>query len=119
MSHALSKVKALNEYINEEKRIEENLQRIMQIQGSISTNVNLVKPFRKIIQEGDLKQVTRGSRLADLHYILFNDLLLLLLPDRSLLNSSIQWKLVEDVNILSVEVQDIPDVKSNFLFYIK
>ena len=36
---ALEKVKGVAEYINEEKRISENIQKLLQIQASISSNV--------------------------------------------------------------------------------
>lgn len=77
------------------------------------TNKNLVESHRIFIQEGDLKQITKSNKIIDLHYLLFNDLILFVLPEGSFLTlHTVKWKLIDNAPLLSVDMQDVPDIKS-------
>eukprot|EP01119_Soliformovum_irregulare_P010085 TRINITY_DN2464_c0_g1_i1.p1 TRINITY_DN2464_c0_g1~~TRINITY_DN2464_c0_g1_i1.p1 ORF type:complete len:1117 (-),score=381.50 TRINITY_DN2464_c0_g1_i1:42-3215(-) len=75
LGKALSKLEAITSYVNEAKRHEESLSKIIEIQSILQGCDNLVAPTRKFIREGTLVFYKNGSGHT-YHFFLFNDLLL-------------------------------------------
>ncbi|EGC38518.1 hypothetical protein DICPUDRAFT_148817 [Dictyostelium purpureum] len=73
---ALSNIQELAMNINESKRTAEGLEKIMMIQGSLTKNIDLVKPYRKHIKDASVFFEKRG-KIKKRHLFLFNDSILL------------------------------------------
>jgi len=66
---ALEKIKGVAEYINEEKRKAEQIEKILEIQESFSDKyVNLLQNDRILKQEGDFLNYTKSKNPDTLHF---------------------------------------------------
>jgi len=72
---ALNKMESIVLHINEAKRNEENISKVVEIQSILTGFEDLITPTRRFIREGDLTELTSGKNRC-YHYFLFNDLLL-------------------------------------------
>eukprot|EP01119_Soliformovum_irregulare_P014807 TRINITY_DN4086_c0_g1_i3.p1 TRINITY_DN4086_c0_g1~~TRINITY_DN4086_c0_g1_i3.p1 ORF type:complete len:539 (+),score=149.13 TRINITY_DN4086_c0_g1_i3:189-1805(+) len=74
---ALKRIEEVTVYINEGQRLFEKNQRLIDIQNSLDTNVDLISsPSRKLIKEGAVKLVD-GSSVVEGYLFVFNDLILI------------------------------------------
>lgn len=74
----LSKIEEVTTYINEGKRLAEKLQRIVDIQASISnSNLDLVTISRRFIREGRMMVASNSNDFQESFIFLFNDLFLI------------------------------------------
>lgn len=81
---ALSKIEEMVAYVNDRKRLAENLQKILDVQNQIDSTeeLNLVSPSRRFVREGHFTVYEKGKPRGRTIY-LFNDLLVITKPKRN------------------------------------
>lgn len=81
---ALGKIEEVVTYVNERKRLAENLQKILDVQKQIESTeeLNLVSPSRRFVREGVFK-VFEKSKPHERCLYLFNDLIVMTKPRKS------------------------------------
>jgi len=79
--NALSKIEEVVVYVNERKRLAENLQKILDVSQQIESkeSLNLVSPSRRFVREGTFHVMEKGKPRERTVY-LFNDLLVITKP---------------------------------------
>jgi predicted O-linked N-acetylglucosamine transferase (SPINDLY family) len=78
LQSCLKKIEETTEYINEGKRLAEKLQRVVDIQNSLDTEIDLVTISRRFVREGTLTfSIDDSTEYQDCHIFLFNDLILI------------------------------------------
>lgn len=110
--NALAKITEVVDYVNEKKRLAENLQKIIDVQSQIESNeeLNLVSPSRRFVREGLLK-VYEKNRPSERNIYLFNDLVVITKPKRN--NTSkdhFKYQLSLDAAKI-IDVADTDDIK--------
>jgi len=119
LTAALAKMEAIAKYVNEAKRHEENITKVVEIQQMLTGCENLVTPTRKYIREGDLTEVD-GKKKTIRHFYLFNDLLLWTSTGsgsmkKNMIKKSMQFKGQTDLSICVLNtLQDTKDLKYAF-----
>lgn len=117
---ALDDIREVADYVNEEKRIAENMQQILEIQSTIAgISKSLLSRRRCFVREGDLSiEATKNKAgVKTLHYFLFNDMLLLCHEGSSLTLSNIfsrqkkrkMWTVVYESSVFQIDVQALKD----------
>eukprot|EP01094_Clydonella_sp_ATCC50884_P015859 TRINITY_DN2652_c1_g2_i1.p1 TRINITY_DN2652_c1_g2~~TRINITY_DN2652_c1_g2_i1.p1 ORF type:complete len:627 (+),score=159.62 TRINITY_DN2652_c1_g2_i1:1-1881(+) len=76
LQQAFEKIETVVDYVNERKRLAENLQRTMDIQTNIVEDVHILSPSRRFAREAEI-MVNEGGKLKDRRLYLFNDLIIL------------------------------------------
>eukprot|EP01117_Protostelium_nocturnum_P005387 TRINITY_DN1958_c0_g1_i1.p1 TRINITY_DN1958_c0_g1~~TRINITY_DN1958_c0_g1_i1.p1 ORF type:complete len:1618 (+),score=627.59 TRINITY_DN1958_c0_g1_i1:434-5287(+) len=80
---ALIKIKDVTEFVNNNKRKAENLQKILSIQSSLDGNVkSLFHLNRLLVDEGTFNVVVGGKKLNKVHIYLFNDMVMVAKPQK-------------------------------------
>eukprot|EP00824_Muranothrix_gubernata_P014919 TRINITY_DN3091_c0_g1_i3.p1 TRINITY_DN3091_c0_g1~~TRINITY_DN3091_c0_g1_i3.p1 ORF type:complete len:300 (-),score=58.80 TRINITY_DN3091_c0_g1_i3:10-909(-) len=74
LTQALNSIQGVADYVNEHKREAEGLLKVVEIQAAMGDSVQLVNPTRRLIRQGDVKEVYSRNKLKDRHLFLFNDL---------------------------------------------
>jgi len=97
------------------------LKKIISIQECLSGKYqNLCDPNRRFVREGQLNWIVNDRTSKELHYFQFNDLLMFVLADKSLLNTKVKWKVESKAIVASIDISDIPDTqKEKFRFSVK
>lgn len=123
ITRALADVKQMTEFINKEKQVAEMCQRLLQIQESFTDEISLISKERQLVQEGDFsyRNNNKGTKRAfklNLHFFLFNDMLLLGRPRSAvgrvsslITGSDASWQMTAHAPLSRVDVQDQPDTK--------
>lgn len=90
LEQALAVVHGIATTINDQKRLNENMMKMMQIQNVMGTKCpDLIQPHRRLVKEGSLNLVQRGgTELVQCYVFLFNDSLLLTQMNTALVNIS-------------------------------
>eukprot|EP01114_Cavostelium_apophysatum_P010192 TRINITY_DN2367_c0_g1_i2.p1 TRINITY_DN2367_c0_g1~~TRINITY_DN2367_c0_g1_i2.p1 ORF type:complete len:778 (+),score=302.94 TRINITY_DN2367_c0_g1_i2:1160-3493(+) len=109
---ALAKMEKIASYVNEAKRHDENIAKVLEIQTTVAGCENIVGPTRVFIREGPLQKVSQGkSHLY--HWFLFNDLLIYCKSSKRTFGSTkkplLQWK--GKISLQSALIQSLPDTK--------
>jgi hypothetical protein len=104
---AVDAIVQVAQYINEQKRIYESTQKIIELQEKISGRYNLYAPHRRFLSEGDFLVVPGSKSSKAFHYFLFNDLLLLVVPDKSILEWKKKYKVCELAPLYNVDIVDL------------
>lgn len=76
-SQALEKVRQVADFLNEEKRIAENMQQLAEIESSLTGDYEIVSRHRHFVEEGEISKCVEEGEQKPCHYFLFNDLLLI------------------------------------------
>ena len=113
---SLVKIEEVVSYVNDRKRLAENLQKILDVQDQIESNVelSLVEPSRRFVREGSLNVVENG-RVRERNTFVFNDLIVLTKPKKSMMGYAAKDHFkakfyLNDIKI--VDVADTDDVKN-------
>jgi FYVE/RhoGEF/PH domain-containing protein 5/6 len=76
LSEAIEKVDEVGAHLNEAIRKRDNAEKIAQIQDQLDQNIDLIKPGRIFVKEGNLLRLTHKGNLEEHIFHLFNDLLI-------------------------------------------
>jgi len=96
------KVESVVEYINESKRLAENLQKILDIQKYFEGKVELVTATRRFIREGTIICKEKND-LPNLSVFLFNDLLVLAKPKPKIYSMELKHLIpLEEAKIINI-----------------
>merc|ERR1711862_435990 len=113
-----TKIKEVAEFVNNEKKIAENMLQLTEIDEMIAGGANLVSREREFIQEGELfvPQKSHEKHLA-VHYFLFSDIFVLLKRQsgsKGIITASFvkNWKLLEREPLMSLEIDDSKEDKT-------
>jgi hypothetical protein len=90
LEQALNDVHGIAMTINDQKRLSENMMKMMQIQNVMGNKCpDLIQPHRRLVKEGSLSLVQRGgAELVQCYVFLFNDSLLLTQVNTGFVNIS-------------------------------
>lgn len=90
LTKAVEDVHQIAMTINDQKRLNENMTKMLQIQNVLGPKApDLIQPHRRIVKEGSLQLVQRGgTELVSCYVFLFNDSLLLTQMNTSSVNIS-------------------------------
>jgi len=110
VKEALAKITSVTDFVNEEKRLSENIQKILKIQGSLAGKyTSLLKPHRKLIAEGTMIQ-HKKKKVRELHYFIFNDALLLVKVDSKSVARTTKWRIVENASLTVIDMNILPNI---------
>eukprot|EP01088_Endostelium_zonatum_P018211 TRINITY_DN5753_c0_g1_i1.p1 TRINITY_DN5753_c0_g1~~TRINITY_DN5753_c0_g1_i1.p1 ORF type:complete len:810 (-),score=147.38 TRINITY_DN5753_c0_g1_i1:3-2432(-) len=111
---AMKKMDDVLGHLNEMKRRSERTQRLVEIHKRITAcEVDLIKPHRKFIREGELVKISKGKAQAR-HFFLFNDLLLYTKPAGSVRDNYVFKGYIQLDKCLCTCVQDTAKEKNAF-----
>jgi len=108
---ALPKINTVVEYVNERKRLAENLQKIMDVQNQIESTeeLNLVEPTRRFVREGTLKVIENG-RTRERNTYVFNDLVVLTKGKKNLMgNKDLKDHFKAQFRLNDIQIVDVAD----------
>jgi len=108
---ALGKIEEVVAYVNERKRLAENLQKILDVQNLIESNeeLNLVSPTRRFVKEGALVVIEKGKRHERNAY-LFNDLIVLTKPaTKTMMGSTVKDQFRAQLSLNQARIVDVAD----------
>jgi len=114
LANALEQIKSVAKHINEQKRVYENMQRILEIQECLcgKKKEKIVTEDRKLLTEGQLPN-SGGKKNF---YFIFNDLFLLAEKQKGLFGKDIRYKVkvlmpLSNVSVELVTEKDKPCIK--------
>ena len=118
IQQALGKIEEVVTYVNERKRLAENLQKILDVQESILSDedLNLVEPSRRFCREGAVNLILKGKPHERKIY-LFNDLILFTRPKKSIIGT-VKDYFVAKFLLKDIRFIDIADTDGLFFIWI-
>jgi len=110
VKEAVAKITSVTDFVNEEKRLSENVQKILKIQASLAGKyTSLLKPHRKLLAEGIMIQ-HKKKKVRELHYFIFNDALLLVKVDSKSVARTTKWRIVENASLTVIDMNILPNI---------
>jgi len=92
LQKAIENLHSVMIHLNESKRVAENSLKVFEIQQSLAGKTQaIMEPHRIFHSEGNCIIRTSTTKIKSVHYFLFNDMLLLVSPGKSLFNKD-EWR---------------------------
>lgn len=107
------KIEAVVEYVNERKRLAENLQKILDVQKQIDSSgedLLLVAPSRRFVREGNHTVIENGSKKERKAFV-FNDVIVLTKPKRNRMGKDQKDHFKAKFFLNDVKIVDIADTE--------
>jgi hypothetical protein len=106
----MSKIEETTEYINEGKRLAEKLQRIVDVQNSLDTTVDLVTLHRRFVRESSMMIATNSNEYVEHYIFLFNDLFLITKKKKK------GFEFKSKVTLEEARIVNVADTEGKFCF---
>jgi len=113
LKNAQVKIEAVVEYVNERKRLAENLQKILDVQEQIDSSgeeLLLVAPSRRFVREGHHTVIENGSKKERKAFV-FNDVIVLTKPKKNRMGKDQKDHFKAKFFLNDVKIVDIADTE--------
>lgn len=109
---SLGKIETVVAYVNDRKRLAENLQKILDVQDQIESTeeLSLVEPSRRFVREGSINVVENG-RARERNTFVFNDLIVLTKPKKSMMGNAAKDHFKAQFHLNAIKIVDMADTE--------